>query len=165
MKNTKVQLHTLIANVYLRSGNYRLARVYVERVYVPLAYSFQLEKFPLQIEKKARAAAPFVYAQLLLTAAKISIHHGSYRQASEELAEAFYLDSNNAEVFHLREECCAHSQRRFERLFAEDERHERFVEKKFKGETFICITALCLRELSLISFRRASSTRTSQSKR
>ena len=135
MKNTKVQLHTLIANVYMRSGNYRLARVYVERVYGPLAYHSSREKFPLQIENKAAAAAPWVYAELLLTAAKISIHHGgSVIQAGEELTEALWLDPSNAEVSELREECYAHWLRCHKRIWAEDERYLKRLEKKFKGE-------------------------------
>ena len=165
MKNAKVQLHTLLANAYLRSGNYRLARIYVERVCGPLACPYSREKFPLQIENKARAAAPFVYAQLLLTAAKISIHHGRYGQASQELAEAIYLDPCNAEVFRLREECHAHWQRRRERLQAENERFWRILEKKFKGEYSFGTQRCVFEYLNLISSRCFSSTTKSQSKR
>ena len=137
MKNTKVRLHTLIANVYLQSGHFRLARVYVERVYCPLAgtdHLFNLQKFPLQIGTKARAAEPWVYAELLLTAAKISIHYRRDFNAHGELTEASCLDSSNAEVLHLLEQCGARLLRRYERLAAEDERHERIVEQKYQGE-------------------------------
>ena len=134
MKNTKVRLHTLIANVYLQSGHFRLARVYVERVFAGSDHLFNLQKFPLQNGTKARAAAPWVYAELLLTAAKISIHHGRDLDAHEELTEASYLDSSNAEVLQLLEQCGARLLHRYERLAAEDERHERIVEHKYQGE-------------------------------
>ena len=126
-----------MANAYLRSGHYRLARVYVERVYRPLAgadHHFNLQKFPLQLRKYLDAAEPWVYAELLLTAAKISIHHGRDGDADEELVEASYLDPSNTEVLQLREEICTREQRRYEHFAAEYDRHERTIEKKFQGE-------------------------------
>ena len=99
LADTEVRLHHLVAEAYLRLGYHRLARVYVERIYGPLASwdnRHNKEKFPLQIPQDG--PSPSVYAELLLVAAKISITHGHHGEAFAELEEAFKLDDSNEDI-------------------------------------------------------------------
>ena len=95
--NAEIQLHSLIATCYLRLGNSRLARIYVERIYGPL-YSLDRRvnrhKFPLANLK----GSPEAYAELLGVAAQISWSHGKWREAFCELHYAKELDSSNSEI-------------------------------------------------------------------
>ena len=135
--DTEVRLHHLIAEAYLRLGNSRLARIYAERIYGPLAgYDDRVNKvkFPLQISPDG--ATPRVYAELLLVAARISLAHGGYYEALAELNEALRLNPLNKEVLEFQETCHVKVHIREHRRHLARDRERKVTERKFNGLSF-----------------------------
>ncbi|KAL8797319.1 MAG: hypothetical protein Q9195_000473 [Heterodermia aff. obscurata] len=103
-----VQLHARIAAAFLQLGEHRLARIYVARIYTPLA-SFDdrinRQKFPLKITTgDVQVDNPKVYARLLVVAAQISLVHGKWAEAKTELEEAKELDPDDLDIHRRWEE-------------------------------------------------------------
>ena len=134
--DASVRLHTLIADFYLRTGDRRLARVYVERVYGPL-YSFDTRfhtrKFPLTLPEHSNAA---MYVDLLLVAARISLACGNEGQAREELWEASNLDPANPVIGDLLEHCTARLSERGWRRRRTQEHQRNCAREKLYGMLF-----------------------------
>ena len=95
-------LHAQIAATFLELGKHRLARVYVERIYGPLATydnRHNAQKLPLKITTgQVHVNNPAAYAKLLAVAASISLAHGHFSEAIEELSEATELDPLNLDI-------------------------------------------------------------------
>lgn len=137
LADTKVRLHHLLAEAYLRLGDYRLARVYVERIYGPLAtYDDRAnrEQFPLRIPQDG--ASPSVYAELLLVAAKISLIHGHHWKALMELSEASRLDDSNEEIKELLDQTHECYYLRVRRRESIRDWERKVAERKFDGILF-----------------------------
>ena len=136
-----MKLHALIADAYLKLGKYRLARVWVERIYGPLHTwdrRHSRVKFPLQIpDPQLNGAQPAVYANLLVVAARISIIHGHDHDAIVELCEALRLDPSNETVERMIEECQTRSEARSEaqsgRRRSKEAQQAASSERKYQG--------------------------------
>ena len=93
----------MIAASFFQLKKYRLARIYVERIYGPL-YSCDdrgnRQKFPLEITAGGHA----YYAELLALAAEISFANGDKPTAHEELTYASSLDPLNMDISRRLEE-------------------------------------------------------------
>ena len=108
----KVRLHTLIAECFLQSKQYRLARKYVDLVYRPLhgyGILFGQQRFPLELPNNSN---PFVYAKLLLVAAQISLACNNEGEAVRELREAAKYDPANQDIQTLLKQCLVNLQNR-----------------------------------------------------
>ena len=136
--NSEVDLHTSIADAYLQGGKYRIARIYVERIYGPL-YSMDNRrnrlKFPLIIPADSQVAAG-TYAKLLYVAARISLVHGRYYEADAELAEAHEFDASNIDIIQLQKQVNERREARapaYKRRWLEKERQEQRKIKEHQG--------------------------------
>lgn len=132
-EDTIVWLHSSIAAGYLNSGNSRLARVYVERIYGPLHsydHRFNKQKFPLELPANHN---PEVYAEILAVASKISTLHGKHQEARQELSEAMNLDPANKDAQRLMEECQATCDERYYRRARQNKARDDIAERKFRG--------------------------------
>ena len=101
-----MQLHSYIADAYRQLKKYRLARIYVERIYRPLCTfdnRINQQNFPLQLPPEANRT---LYAQLLIVAARISLVHGQVGKAKWELRQARRLlnHQENREISIIMEE-------------------------------------------------------------
>ena len=135
--DTEVRLHHLIAEAYLRLGKSRLARIYVERIYGPLAgWDDRVNKVKFPLEIPPDGATPRVYAELLLVAARISRAHGAHYEALAELDEALRLDPLNKEVLEFQETCHVEVHIREHRLRLARDRERKAAERKFNGSSF-----------------------------
>ena len=91
----------MIAHAFLKLGKLRLARIYVERIYSPLAsYSRYSERIPLNIEPGVHTH----YAKIFFVAAEISNANGDEPSAKAELTYASSLDPENLEISQRLEE-------------------------------------------------------------
>ena len=136
-KDAKVQLHMYISNAYFRSGKSRLARAWVERIYGPLNSSDDRDnryKFPLQIDP-IYGARPAVYAELLVLAARISMAHGQFPEATGELGEACTLDPGNRYAFKLLDECNERCSKLRQRFVSHQERQKFSAQRKLDGKS------------------------------
>ena len=108
----KVRLHTLIAECFLQSKQYRLARKYVDMAYRPIhSYGILFDRLrsPLELPNNSN---PFVYAKLLLVAAQISLACNNEGKAVRELGEASKYDPGNQEIQTLLQQCSVNLQKR-----------------------------------------------------
>ena len=129
----KVRLRTLIAECFLQSKQYPLARKYVERVYYPLhTYNnrFRRQKFPLRLPDNSN---PMVYARLLLVAAQISLAYNNKREALRELGEAAKHDPANQDIQTLLEQCSVSLEERNRRRKVTREQQRASAERKFRA--------------------------------
>lgn len=135
--DASVRLHTLIADLYLQSGDLRLARVYVERLYRPLyncvSPRSHKQKFPLRLPRHSNTAT---YGDLLLVAARISLACGNDGQASGELWEASRLDPANLQIVGLLDECSTRLKERSGRRNATQKRQRNCAKEKLLGMLF-----------------------------
>ena len=134
-ETSEVRLHSLIADAYLRCGKYRMARIYVERIYGPL-YSMDdrvtRQKLPLDIPQDNQVASG-TYAELLHVAARISLVHGQEGEAIAELNEACDLDPWNAAIPRLLEQVRARRDARVERRYLQQKYQMNCAEEKHEG--------------------------------
>ena len=115
-------------------GHYRLARIYVERIYGPLAgYDDRVHKvkFPLQIPEDG--ALPSVYAEILVVAANISQAHGQYYEELVELDEALRLDPSNGKAFDLMVQWHSRDELRDQHWGPIRDRERRAAKRKYDG--------------------------------
>ena len=134
-----MRLHTLIAHAYLKLRKYRLARIYVERVYGPLhSYDDRVnkKKFPLDFTPD-EYHNPAAYAELLYVAAKISLAHGNGVETWGELHEAGNLDPTNLKVLELYKETRADVEERRARKYARESEERRRKDEWVAGKSFL----------------------------
>ena len=143
--NAYVQLHAQIAAAFLQLGKHRLARIYVERVYGPLAGHDGRGhdvKFPLLITTGHVTVHNLEdYAKLLAVAARISLAHGQYLDAAQELSQASMLDPLDLEITRqLRdaEDLGTRTCDRYHRRYAKQEELYGSLEKRQRGMRPMC---------------------------
>ena len=136
---SEVRLHTLIAESYLRCGKYRMARIYVERIYGPL-YSMDdranHRKLPLDIPRDNQVASG-TYAELLHVAARISLVHGQEGEAIAELSEACELDPWDRDIKELLEQVRARRDARIQRRYLQEEHQRKCAEEKHAAAVLV----------------------------
>ncbi|KAG7008263.1 hypothetical protein G7Y79_00006g018830 [Physcia stellaris] len=136
-EDAEVRIHARIAALHLRAGKFRLARIYVERIYAPLVSFVRgnvrpfRRKFPLEITSKNWAP----YAELLFVAAQISVAHGNLDEASRELYEAHDLDPENLEVKEYMEVFVRLKKPIYERSKRRHREHEKQIQLKAQKYT------------------------------
>lgn len=135
--NAHVQLHAQIAAAFLQLGKHRLARIYVARVYGPLASlddGGHRVKFPLFITTgDVTVHNPADYAKLLAVAARISLAHGHDREAIKELSEASELDPLDLEIRRQLEDLETRVMDRDQRWLSKQKELERNLEMRQRG--------------------------------
>lgn len=131
-------LHARLAAAYLRSGQQRLARIYVERICAPVYNyddGFNKVKYPLRFDRDVPASDdPEVYAEVLLVAAQISLRHGKISEAREELDEASQLDLSNLEIDRLWKQTRKLYDSRRERRYVVEKHGEELAKAKYYGK-------------------------------
>ena len=127
--NARVQLHTNIASTYLELGQARMARIYVERICVPLTvkddkgYRVKGELNLPQPEEENTV----VYAELMFVAAQISLAAGNEENALLELYEALCREGDREDLSKLVDHYRTRKRRpaRIFRRFYEEQRQYR----------------------------------------
>ena len=134
--DANVWLHFIIAASFWRQKTYRLARIYVERIYGPLcSYDDRAnrQKFPLEIT----AGKHSYYAELLAIAAEISFANGDEPTAREEFTYASGLDPLNLGISQRLEECTRIWDDRLNRRRAKQHQQRRSNQRRLLGMSLL----------------------------